>query len=536
MRWTLKVVLFAAALFATASSWAFVPPPETAPAKPMARTVRILFIGNSYTYFNDLPSLFAAFAKATYPNLDVVVDSVTQPGESLKGHWTTGEAQRKISSGPWDYVVLQEHGAMSAGSFLVDGAVQRERPDEFFDYGGRFVKAVVAAKAKPVLYQTHETRSGREDMAYLDYAYMTLGQQSGALVAPSGRVWHRVHSTQDVNLYAEDGAHPSIYGSYLVAATLAATLFGDVPEAGSIQHPAALPDKAARDILAALRAVRAEIPASGYASVTAPAFVKRPSLESTLALDDPALAGTWSARDSKLQLSLGTQLSLTFDGKAPKVEMIDYTLNAAFSLPIKDFRVDGNVIRFSTSSQNRTYHLQVARRPEGLEMLIEQPRGRNTEFSHVNYRRDEASADFEFLTRQFAQISSKPNQESFDAALLSHYEALPAVCGPDRLAKILQGGSPLSSPWWTILTGWEYDRRNQYDEALRFLTFATHQFPKSATAFQNLSEGFEKAGRIEEAYKSILQAEALLSPKDEPVFIEMIQKEKARLQKLKPAA
>src|SRR6185295_3612014 len=70
MRWTLKVVLFAAALFATASSWAFVPPPETAPAKPMARTVRILFIGNSYTYFNDLPSLFAAFAKATYPNLD----------------------------------------------------------------------------------------------------------------------------------------------------------------------------------------------------------------------------------------------------------------------------------------------------------------------------------------------------------------------------------------------------------------------------------------------------------------------------------
>ena len=72
-----------------------------------------------------------------------------------------------------------------------------------------------------------------------------------------------------------------------------------------------------------------------------------------------------------------------------------------------------------------------------------------------------------------------------------------------------------------------------HDAAIRFLTFATHQFPQSAEAFQNLGEGLEKAGRIEEAYNAIVRAEALA--KDNPELLAFIQEGKARLQKLRPA-
>lgn len=535
MRPNCRVALFSAALFAAASSWASTPPS----APPAVKTVRVLFIGNSFTYFNDLPSMFEKFAEATYPNLDVVTEAVTAPGESLEGHWNTGTALKKIQGARWDYVVLQDQGSMPTGSFLLDGKVRRERPQSFFDYGERFARAAVAAKARPVLYPVYEVKGKNDDLPYLDYAYMTLGRKTGSLLAPVERVWHRLHDTQGFDLYAEDGGHPSIHGSYVVAVTLAATLFGEAPPAETVQHPAPVQDGQAQEILAALRAVRAELAPSGYVDVPTPDFVTRPVLESSLPILDPAVNGTWSAQFSALELSLGCRLTLSFDPaapatpKVPKIEMVDFTLNGAFPLPINDLAVTGNVLRFTTSSQNRAYKLQLVRRADGVEMLVEHAKGKNMVYNHVDYRRNEAAEHFEFLERQYAEISSQTTQEGFDSALLKHYEALTARLGAERLSKVLQG-FPFENPWWAILTGWEYTHRGQHDAAVRFLTFATHRFPQSCEAFCNLSEGLEKAGRIEEAYNAILRAETLASP-EEPELIAKVQEYKAHLQKLRPA-
>lgn len=515
----LVLVLVLALLFGSAPSWA-------APEK--TRTVRVLFIGNSLVYFNDLPAMFADFAEATWPDLDVVADSVTESGESLKGHWEKETALKKLQEGRWDYVVLQDHGALALGSFQLDGVTRREYPEQFFEYGERFARAVLAARAKPVFYQTYVSRP--ENLSYIDHAYTTLGRKTGAPVAPVARAWYRLLNSKDFGLYHQDQMHPSVHGSYLVAASLAATIFGDLPEKQSVHHPAAVADRAAREILAAVRAVRAELASTGgYPEVPAPDYATRPRLESSLALNDPALSGTWYAVDNALQLSLGSRLTLSFEEGRPRIELIDYTLNAAFALPINDLEVAGNVIRFTTKSQNRNYRVQLARREAGPEMLVEYL-GQSSVYTHVAYRRD-ADLRFALLEKQYTEIAGQSTQESFETALLRHYETLTGGLGADVLSSRLMGQTPTSDPWWSIMTGQEYTSRQQHDAAIRFLTFATHRFPQSPEACHNLSKGLEAAGRLQEAYEAIVKAESLITKEHHPTLLATIQEDKARLLK-----
>src|ERR1043166_6791316 len=78
------------------------------PAGGGPKEVRVLFIGNSYTYVNDLPKMIAALARAgKQPPL--VYERETPGGCTLEKHWKDGKAARKIAAGKWDYVVLQEH-------------------------------------------------------------------------------------------------------------------------------------------------------------------------------------------------------------------------------------------------------------------------------------------------------------------------------------------------------------------------------------------------------------------------------------------
>src|SRR5690349_8766443 len=71
--------------------------------------LKVLFIGNSYTYANDLPRMMADIAKSnTDKRLQFDVGSVTQGGLHLIDIWNEGKALTAIQSGHWDYVVLQD--------------------------------------------------------------------------------------------------------------------------------------------------------------------------------------------------------------------------------------------------------------------------------------------------------------------------------------------------------------------------------------------------------------------------------------------
>src|SRR5688572_1965497 len=69
------------------------------------KKISALFIGNSYTYFNNLPQLVQSLASANSDTL--YADSNTPGGYTLQNHFANSTTLAKINSYPWDHVILQ---------------------------------------------------------------------------------------------------------------------------------------------------------------------------------------------------------------------------------------------------------------------------------------------------------------------------------------------------------------------------------------------------------------------------------------------
>src|SRR5689334_14390410 len=74
-------------------------------AQSASKKARVLFLGNSYTYVNNLPALIAGIALGQGDSL--IYDSNCPGGYTLYGHFTDATSISKISAGNWDYVVVQ---------------------------------------------------------------------------------------------------------------------------------------------------------------------------------------------------------------------------------------------------------------------------------------------------------------------------------------------------------------------------------------------------------------------------------------------
>src|SRR5438045_6727330 len=111
-------------------------------ARDELKPIRVLFIGNSYTYVNDLPKMLAELAKAGKQR-PLEHDRETPGGCSLEKHWKDGKAVKKIEAGKWDFVVLQEHSLRPLDN----------RP-LMFEYAVKLDGEVKKQNAKTLLYQT----------------------------------------------------------------------------------------------------------------------------------------------------------------------------------------------------------------------------------------------------------------------------------------------------------------------------------------------------------------------------------------------
>jgi hypothetical protein len=183
------------------------------------KSIRVLFIGNSYTYVNDLPNMLAALARAGNQR-PVVYDRETPGGCTLEKHWKDGKAVKKITAAKWDYVVLQEQSLRP----LTD------RP-RMFEYAAKLDGAIQKQQARTLLYQTWARQDAPQRQDDLSKAYLDLGQELKARVAPVGMAWERAlkEDPQRV-LYSADKSHPARAGTYLAACVFYATIFGQSPE------------------------------------------------------------------------------------------------------------------------------------------------------------------------------------------------------------------------------------------------------------------------------------------------------------------
>ena len=179
---------------------------------------RVLFIGNSYTFFNDLPSLVAAFAAAAQEGVESAV--FAPGGWTLERHWEDGEALARIKQGGWSHVVLQEQSTRPI-----------EAPALTLEFGRRFAAEISAMGAVPVAYLTWARRDRPQTQAALNDTYCLLARESGAIVAPVGPAWWEILAARpDLTLHLDDLSHPAPLGSYAAAAVLFATITSGDPE------------------------------------------------------------------------------------------------------------------------------------------------------------------------------------------------------------------------------------------------------------------------------------------------------------------
>ena len=193
------------------------------------KTLRVLFIGNSYTYFNNLGDIVAGIAAVQKNGPRIVPTLAVHGGITLRWHLENGPAMSLLESGGWDYVVLQEHSLLGADTNrqppVMGGAAN------FHESTRELVRRIRAVKAEPILFMTWARRDHLEQQKDLANAYIQIGKELGVTVAPVGLAWTEARRRWlSMDLHIWDESHPTPYGSYLAGCVLYASLTGMKPE------------------------------------------------------------------------------------------------------------------------------------------------------------------------------------------------------------------------------------------------------------------------------------------------------------------
>ena len=186
--------------------------------------MKVLMLGNSFTYFHDMPNMVAAL-------LGEEVASVTRGGAYLyqmleptdELHVQVMDAIRRQK---WDYIVLQEQSSAPA-----------LRPKLFRSSGKALCEIIRANGAKPVLYASWAYREGSEKLASTGMTYSEMdaamynschkaAEENDALVADVGKAFTAMRQWIDPYEKADD-YHPSEAGSVLAAHVIAKVLEDD---------------------------------------------------------------------------------------------------------------------------------------------------------------------------------------------------------------------------------------------------------------------------------------------------------------------
>ncbi len=161
---------------------------------------KILFIGNSYTYVNDLPTMFTNFALSTGDTIST--DSSTPGGHTFNNHTQNSTTISKIMQGNWNYVVLQEQSQLP--SFPIS-----QVETECFPYA-------------------HTLDNGMDSLLRIRYTQMAV--ENNAILSPVGVVWKYLRTNYpSIELYSSDESHPSLAGTYAATCSFYASILRKDP-------------------------------------------------------------------------------------------------------------------------------------------------------------------------------------------------------------------------------------------------------------------------------------------------------------------
>ena len=210
---------------------------------------RILFLGNSYTFVNDLPASFRQLAWSGGHRVETGLQA--ESGWTLQQHAEASSTASLIGGSTWRDVVLQEQSQLPANT--------SDRRSSMYPAARTLVKEIGDDGAQAVLFDTWARRGGWPEEGLNGYnrmqdaieqGYAEIAGEVGARVAPVGGAWLRLVNQGDADkLWQSDGSHPTTMGTYLGACVFYAFLFGQSPLGLSFQG-----DLSASDATAAQQA------------------------------------------------------------------------------------------------------------------------------------------------------------------------------------------------------------------------------------------------------------------------------------------
>ncbi len=221
------------------------------PSASGAPHVRILFLGNSYTAHNQLPSMVGELllsSKLLAPH----ISSYLRGSFKLEQHAADQTALDLLKKGaddgqPWDVLVVQEQSLVSAvaaykpdvaqlmntGLSKLVAAAREVNPQMLiidFQVWARHEKLWKEKSADALLTGNNpEEAHARIHLANVNAVNTALQKNPGAqiLISPVGDFWWLVHDLYPaLPLYDIDGTHPATLGTLLGAYVIAGTIGG----------------------------------------------------------------------------------------------------------------------------------------------------------------------------------------------------------------------------------------------------------------------------------------------------------------------
>lgn len=184
---------------------------------------RILMIGNSRTYYNHMPFMVRKIADSAGAPYKVQITMHALPSRSLEQHWNNSRVHELIEAG-WDRIVLQEKSG---------GHWYQQNRQNFSRYGRKLVD-----KAKSFAPQVSLLVGWPYSLAFFEgnekhlkthfdemqKGHQVLSRETGAALINVGAAWVRQLDRNPQLRLESDGNHPNVYGSFLAALAIYASL------------------------------------------------------------------------------------------------------------------------------------------------------------------------------------------------------------------------------------------------------------------------------------------------------------------------
>jgi len=178
---------------------------NVATQNPPTKKIKVLFVGNSLTYYYNLPLVVSAMAKTQ--DLTLETKHSTVGGSTLEQHWKSEigtQTRSMLELEKWDYVVFNNHSLSAI-----------YKPESFLEYSKKFADLARTKGAEPIFMMTWAYKSNPLMLPEIEKMYKKLNDLTNANIVPCGSIFGNSRKFRpDLELFHDD-KHPSSNGTYL---------------------------------------------------------------------------------------------------------------------------------------------------------------------------------------------------------------------------------------------------------------------------------------------------------------------------------